>query len=76
MLKILKNKLGGECTFTSFLKDKVKDDNGNFIERNCVRIVLKNKTGGRDKLTIQITEYTTIDAIILAIDKFKANERS
>lgn len=67
MLQILKNKLGGECTFASFLKEKVKRD-GKYVERTCVKLVINKKT-----LVIEISEHTTLDAILLAVEKFREN---
>lgn len=75
MLEALKNKIGDRCTFVSYLKDKVKNENGVFLERVCLKIVLKNNLGGKDSLIIQLNENTTLEAILKAIKNYE-NEGS
>lgn len=56
MLDKLKIELGERCTFLSYLKDKKKDENGVFKDRLCLKVVLKNKLGGKDSLVLPLND--------------------
>lgn len=77
MIDRLKLELGGKCTFLSYLKDKARDKaTGEFYERLCLRIILKNETGGKDKLIIPLTEGASFDSVMHLLKNYNNEQGS
>jgi len=49
----VKRKLGGICPHLAYLKTKVKNDKGEWVNIDAVKAVLYNAAGGRDTVVIK-----------------------
>jgi len=71
MLDKLKIELGERCTFLSYLRDKKKNENGEFKERLCLKVVLKNKLGGKDSLVLPLNDGATYDSVLHILKNYE-----
>ena len=55
-LKVVKKLLGEGCTFLSFSKEKVKDEQGNWSEVDAFKAIMKNDLGSKDTVITTINK--------------------
>ena len=52
----MKKGLGADCTFLSYSREKVKNKEGVFEEKDCLLVYFKNNQGGKDKLRVVLNK--------------------
>lgn len=56
MLVEVKKQLGGACTYLSFSKEKIKDENGEWVVKDAFKAIMLNDNGGKDTVVFTINK--------------------
>lgn len=76
MLNRLKQQLGEACTYLSFSNEKVRNEQGVWETKDCVKAILKNDLGSKDIIRIPLNKkISSLTAEDLHTIFFKLNSR-